>query len=547
MAFTPGQTQENEAAKIRHRIIPYTRGASLDIGCGPFKPWPNLIGIDHATLDGNGNPWKADLTRQATDLGIFADDSLEAVFSSFLLDRLDDPEAALAAWWRVIKRDGHLVLYLPHADHFPHVGKCDHDPAHQHDWFPEDIIAAMENIGGWDLVENEVRTRDKEYSFFQVYRKGKGNHHAHSWKEKAAIAKPRCIIARYGGIGDLIMAASVFPLVKEQGFHLTLNCHPNGPDIVGADPHIDAFIVQDPNQVPNHQLADYWMALEKEYDRAINLHESVEGTALAFPGRRTHAMTKDARHMMFNVNYLDLTHAIAGVPLSPKRPRFYARPKEEADAITFRKKLGDVPVLLWSLAGSSVHKFWPWLMEASLYLMTKTDCKIVFVGDQTCQLLEMAICQKLLEHYCGIKPEVSNEMKLSAVLMKLKEQWGENRIICKSGAWHIRETLAFIDHVDVVVGTETGVLNAAGMKSVPKVVFLSHSSPENLTRDWVNATVLEPVNTPCYPCHRLHYSRDLCPEYPDESAGGASLCAGSITWQRVVSAIVGHLNERAAA
>src|SRR3990167_5681031 len=157
MAFTPGQTQQDEAAKIRHKIIPYTRGASLDIGCGPFKPWPNLIGIDHATVDSLGHPWKADLMREATDLGIFADESLEGVFSSFLLDRLDDPEAALAAWWRVIRRDGHLVLYLPHADHFPHVGKCDHDQAHQHDWFPEDIIAAMENVGGWDLIENEVR------------------------------------------------------------------------------------------------------------------------------------------------------------------------------------------------------------------------------------------------------------------------------------------------------------------------------------------------------------------------------------------------------
>ena len=548
MVFKPDAPIGAESFKIRHMIVPYTRGAVLDIGCGPWKPWPHFLGVDRANATPDGQPWQTDLRRDAKDLGIFADRSMDAVFSSHLLDELDDPEAALAEWWRVIKPDGHLVLYLPHADHYPHAGEKGAVPAHAHDYFPEDIIAAMDLIGGWDLVENQVRTKREECSFYQVYRKGKGSRHEHSWKAKAEIKQPRCVVARYGGIGDMIQAASIFPLVKEQGYHLTLNCHPNGPDIVGADPHIDAWIVQDPNQVPNHQLGDYWGALEREFDRAINLHESVEGTLLAMPGRRDHAMSHTARHMLMNVNYLDLSHAMADVPLTPKGARFYPRAHETKAMEEFRAKLGAGPVILWSLAGSSIHKFWPWLQEAAAWLLDHTDCKIVYTGDDACQVLEMGICQGLLRHRLAMPDVESHKMRLSEMLLKLKEHWGGvNRVLCRSGSWSIRETLTFVDHADIVVGPETGVLNAAGLRPVAKVVFLSHSSAENLTRDWANTTVLEPVETPCYPCHRLHYGREFCPESHTATAAGASMCAASISWQRVVDAVVGHLNQRRAA
>jgi ADP-heptose:LPS heptosyltransferase len=78
----------------------------------------------------------------------------------------------------------------------------------------------------------------------------------------------------------------------------------------------------------------------------------------------------------------------------------------------------------------------------------------------------------------------------------------------KSGEWSIRQTLAFIDQADLLVGPETGVMNAAGLHPVKKIVTLSHSSPENLTKHWVNCTSLTPKNTPCYPCHQLHYGRN---------------------------------------
>ena len=61
------------------------------------------------------------------------------------------------------------------------------------------------------------------------------------------------------------------------------------------------------------------------------------------------------------------------------------------------------------------------------------------------------------------------------------------------------------------MGPETGVLNAAGgLDEVKKIIFLSHSNPEKVTKYWKNTINLEPQNCKCYPCHILHTSNNLC-------------------------------------
>ena len=53
-------------------------------------------------------------------------------------------QAVLREWWRVIRPGGHLVLYLPHKAHYPNIGQPGANPAHKHDFLPEDIVKAME-------------------------------------------------------------------------------------------------------------------------------------------------------------------------------------------------------------------------------------------------------------------------------------------------------------------------------------------------------------------------------------------------------------------
>lgn len=323
-----------------------------------------------------------------------------------------------------------------------------------------------------------------------------------------------CLLIRYGAFGDMLQAASVFPLLKEEGYHLTVNVCTRGYGVVKHDPNVDAWIVQDDDEVPNEKLSEYWQELGKDFDRVINLSECTEGTLLLVPGRRTFVLPKPARHAICDVNYQEFIHMMAGVDMHFQGV-FHATKTEKKKAASRRRGMGPGPVILWALAGSSVHKTYPFTDAVVAKLLKTTAAKVVFVGDELCQILEVG--------------------------------WeNEKRVICKSGKWSIRETLAFVNEADIIVGPETGVLNAAANLPVPKVVLLSHSTEENLSKHWQNATAIVPdsLSAPCYPCHRLHYTREFC---PIDEPTNAALCAASIDPERVFQAISEHAFKRIAA
>ncbi len=179
--------QGNESAKIKYEIVEYTRGKGLDLGCGPFKAFPHFIGVDnghHAREFG----WqmRPDVhVDTVEDLGLFASESMDFVFSSHTLEHINDTLATLKEWYRVVKPGGYLVLYLPHADLYPNIGQPGANPDHKQDFRPADITTHMREVGGWDLVRNEIRDQDygpgsdkNEYSFLVIFRKT-------TWEENA--------------------------------------------------------------------------------------------------------------------------------------------------------------------------------------------------------------------------------------------------------------------------------------------------------------------------------------------------------------------------
>ena len=121
------------------------------------------------------------------------------------------------------------------------------------------------------------------------------------------------------------------------------------------------------------------------------------------------------------------------------------------------------------------------------------------------------------------------------------------RVHCTAGDWSIRQTLAFCQEADLVIGPETGVLNAVCIQQMPKIVFLSHSSEANLTRDWVNTYALAADNTHCpgrganeaTACHQLHYGWDHCKNAlgEDGKPTGIAQCQIEIGPERVYQLI----------
>lgn len=542
MVWKPDAPQGAESQKIRHMIVPYTRGLVLDIGAGPWKAWPHFTSVDNFD-EWSGLDWRPDIIADARSLHMLSSESWDAVFSSHLLEHIEDTEAALREWWRVIKPRGYLVLYLPHRELYPNIGQPGSNPDHKHDFLPSDITNIMKSVGSWDLVQNQKRGERDEYSFFQVYQKlpsSKKTKHLFSHRA-ISRGRPECLVIRYGGIGDMLMASSIFPHLKDQGYRVTVQTTPLGHEILRHDPHIDEFWVQDKDQVPQSEIQEYWKALGLEYDRVINLSESIEGLLLALENRRNYALPEAARHMLMNVNYNEFTHAIAKCPL-PAVQKFYPTKDEDKAARKWRQSLGGVPVIMWCLAGSSVHKVYPWVDVVIREVFDNTSAKVVFVGDHQCQLLEAAICQGLCKHYLGMEYAESDALSLSKLLLALKEAMGGvSRMICTSGAWSVRECLSRAHCVDVLVGPETGIMHGSAMLDTPKVVMLSHSSAKNLTKHWKQTITLAPTDLACYPCHRMHYNWNHC--YQDAETG-ASKCNALISPKNVMMALAASMVAR---
>jgi ADP-heptose:LPS heptosyltransferase/SAM-dependent methyltransferase len=520
MTWSRETSQGNEQDKIASFVVPYTRGLGLDIGCAlGRKCWPHMIGVDR----NSGS--EVDVVAEADSLGMFADGGLDFVFSSHTLEDLEDTEATLREWWRVIKPGGHLVLYLPHADFYPHVGEEDANPAHKHDFDPGDIVRHMDRIGPWRLVENEVRSEGDEYSFFQVYRKAElGDHECliDPW-ERNPKGKKRALVVRFGAIGDMIMMSTVLPGLKEQGYHVTVCTTPKGQEVVRHNPHVDAWWVQDKDQVPNHSLEPYLRTLQTRFDKVINLSESVEVALLMVRGRSNHWHDLEARRRIAgHVNYLERQHDIAGVPYDDfAGARFYSTLAERSQAAHDRAEIEPGPIVYWALSGTSFHKTYPWTQVVVGWLLQRTDATVVlFGGPGEADLASMV--EIALSH-----PDAAQMLGSDAPI-------DFNRLLVHAGDWDIRRSLAFIEQADVIIGPETGALNAAAMLRVPKVVMLSHSGHENLTKHWHRTVVLEPVDCPCHPCHAMHYTWEDC--HWVEKPGGA-LCAVNIAPEVVYDAI----------
>jgi hypothetical protein len=337
---------------------------------------------------------------------------------------------------------------------------------------------------------------------------------------------PCACVVRYGGFGDSIQAANILPELKRQGFHVVFMTLPRGQDILKHDPHIDDWLLQDDDQVPNPELPDYWAHWAPKFDKFVQLSESVEGTLLAYPGRSNHAWPDAVRRKHLGRNYLEWTSELAraavherGGVLRIARGEGRGAADHHPAALQGRRhaatgvmgvRLPPAFVVMWALSGSTHHKCYPHQDDViANALAAMPEAVFILTGDDACRILEAG--------------------------------WEDHpRILCASGELSIRQTLALAKACDCVVGPETGVLNAVAFEAMGKVIMLSHSSEENLTKHWVNTVALTAQNTPCYPCHRLHFGRDFCPEH---EPSGAAMCQWDIPGQDAFGALAGHYND----
>jgi predicted SAM-dependent methyltransferase/ADP-heptose:LPS heptosyltransferase len=504
MAWSIDGPQGFESRKIKYLLPKYTRGKVLEIGCGMEKAFPHFIGYDSGHHFGQG---AADVMGDAADLSQFKDASFDAVFSSHVLEHMVDPQAALNEWCRVLKPGGYLCLYVPSGNLYPLCGEEGANPDHKIDIYPDDIATLLDDTPFWFVQEEcEERGMGNEYSLFEVYRKLEADDGTDAdcvTIPLQRVQRKTACVCRFGGFGDMLQVAVVLPQLKAAGYHVTFMTTPKGQEILQHDPFIDDWYIVDTDQIPNNELYAFWAMQSTRFDRFVNLSESIEGTLLALPGRANHAWPFEVRKKRMNLNYHEWTAELAGVEFKPCTLFWPTDDEIEAARARIEPKTFTV---LWSLSGSSIHKFTPH-QDAVIarILLDMPEARIILVGDLACQILEQG--------------------------------WEEEaRVLCLSDKLSIRETLALAQQVDLVIGPETGVLNAVGMEKNPhKVLLLSHSSANNLSKHWQHTQALAPVDCPCYPCHRLHYNNSIYCDIHEES--GAARCAVNIGPERIYGAV----------
>jgi ADP-heptose:LPS heptosyltransferase len=164
------------------------------------------------------------------------------------------------------------------------------------------------------------------------------------------------------------------------------------------------------------------------------------------------------------------------------------------------------------LMGSSFNKNYPWWPIVVKGLQELHPRLVVLLtGPPEATLLELACT----EHGC-------DESRLWAT--------------CGDERFTLRDALVSTKFVDLFIGPETGVTNAAGCFDTPKIVLLSHSNHRNLCDTWQNVySIQAPVA--CSPCYRIVGIGDPCDyitEHEDERIAGALRCMAAIDPQSII-------------
>lgn len=165
-----------EVDKCRARLARFCVGDGLDIGCGGVncdnrfyqenKIIPTAIGVDLA---------RTNLRGSALDLRWFRDGVMDYIFSSHLLEHIESLDLCLVEWFRVLKINGVLVMYLPLEGFYPRVGEPKANRDHKHNLTPSKVLEVLNRCElNYDIVLIEQRTDDNEYSFDFVVQKVKG-------------------------------------------------------------------------------------------------------------------------------------------------------------------------------------------------------------------------------------------------------------------------------------------------------------------------------------------------------------------------------------
>ena len=338
-------------------------------------------------------------------------------------------------------------------------------------------------------------------------------------------------IARLGGIGDDLIAASVLRPLKNMGFMVEVLTQEPQACVFENNPFIDKLAIHTVGDLPADfgEWTKWFRGRAVEYERLVNLSHSVEGLLALFDGSVAFSWPAAYRRKMCGASYLETAHDIVGVP-HEFGPLFFPTDEEKEKAAFTREQVSkgwSKPVVGWCLSGSRLDKLYPASTFAVQRLIKEVGAAVVMVGAPGSKDFDQA--QIIYNH---VKASLSSEDDLHLAL----SPEGQN-------SWPLRRSMSLLLTCDLVITPDTGLGWAVAMEPMPKIVLMSHASDTNITKHWVNTkTLLPDRSVTCWPCHKLHNIKDTCEDEQracgmtvNKEALGAA-CISSIKVEDILSA-----------
>lgn len=331
-------------------------------------------------------------------------------------------------------------------------------------------------------------------------------------------------VARLGGVGDDLIAASILRPLKSMGYMVDVITSAPNHVVFFNNPHVDKISIKREQDLPqgDQMLWQKWFdSRAAEYDIFANLSHSCEALHAFFPHQTQFWWRPEYRRKLCGGSYVETVHDIAGVP-HEFGPVFFPTEQERDLAKAKKAEMGG-KVIAWVVAGSRIDKMYPYAPMAVGRLIKELGYSVLMVGaadPRQAQASEMI--QDHIEQQNG---DIKGLYR--AMTQVGNDPGGEYD-------WPLRRSLSQLLSCDLVITPDTGSAWAVAFEPMPKILLVSHASVDNISKHWMNTVTLhaDPDRVPCWPCHRLHNGPETCVPNAD---GNSAACLSDISVEMIVS------------
>lgn len=338
-------------------------------------------------------------------------------------------------------------------------------------------------------------------------------------------------IARMGGVGDNLIAASVCRPLKELGYSVEVITQKPNHVLFENNPHVDKISAYGEGAWPKDldKWQDWFRMRSKEYERFANLSHSCECRHALFPIQTWFWWSAEMRRKICGGNYLETVHDIVGVE-HRFGPVFFPTDEEKEQARVTRSKMSG-PVIGWCVSGSRIDKVYPYTPLIIARLIKELGATVVMLA----------------------APPPHRDYDIVKLTQEsVRAQNGTDGGLFHAGSlslanetWPVRRILTFAAQCDAYVGFDTGPSWGVAFEPVPKVILLGHASEENITKHWVNTVTLhaDRKRVPCWPCHQLHNTFETCNPIKVND-GDFAACISDINGESIIQSVRKALEEK---